>query len=121
MAASVRTLQGTITMPIVTKDPLEDRRALVGERMRHGRKRLHLFGRIAGFVHQRARTPAAHHQVRFNVGAAQHLEQAHPENRPARAGDANDEAAWSGHRLSVTPPAGAGERRRCLSHRSGQT
>ena len=60
--------------------------------MDHVGKLLDLLGRVGRFVDERARRPAAHDEVRFDAGAAQPLQQSHPENGAARAGDADDQA-----------------------------
>jgi hypothetical protein len=54
------------------------------------RQRLDLLARVGRLVHQCARAPAAHDEMRFDSGVAQPFEQLHAINHARGAGDADD-------------------------------
>src|SRR5689334_21138136 len=82
--------------------------SLIGRRIGTGRKSLHRLDGVWSFVDQGPRTPLADHEMAFDTGVLQELEQPNSENRPGRAGDPDDEfhASYIRPTLSNTPRFG---------------
>ena len=101
MAASVFALHGAMIMPSVRNDPLEIDAPMSPGAYVTVRQRLDLLARVRRLVQQRARAPAADHEMRLDACLAQPLEQADAVDRAGRAGDADD-AGVNGRRSPVS-------------------